>query len=1484
MNEELSNQTSTYGLDENERAKLRLKALLSGIGKAITGGIESAKKEITSRPIQTLISTPISAARGFAGGTLESLGGLLGLSGDITSKIPLAGVIGEGEKQIGSGLYRLGELIKGKPTGVVEQAATGVGEWVLPFLIGAGETKLTLGLLSKTPVLGRISLLNKITNSLPVKSGLDLAFANQLMLDPLSTEEGREKVDRMKKFEKDFLFGTLVGIGGKALEPVAKGTIKVAGIPIEKVYSKIDRRLNEDFYRINAQILPDIIKQSEIAQSATEYILKRAAEKGETLDQYELQTITSRDFLDMVRGNKKPSEVFTTDFWKEIAKKYGLSEENYPVEITLPIKRVDESIYINGIAGLLKSPPELINEFKGYIQDVANEQMIPDDYKYGYQLEVVNMMIDDLAKKGYIVNKEKTRNLINRAIQFNRENARFEQDIYESDLIKGSYEQARERLGNYFTDLQRLKLYLGRFGEEKGYKAWENYLRKKGVGTDEVFEELRDAGYVYEDELSSPSRIIEIVSNIPSKKDIPEVRPPEPFNFEEEFRKLITPVSKEGLVETPYVVPRSIAEKTILSDLLQKEKTEVEGSTENLISNLSPEKQAEYQTIKGIINNSDLAPEDKINVSRYYSNLYIVDQADFKDPTQYKLVTNSLKSQARVWKEQIRTIATHNLGDGDARIRGIASVIESVKNALFTTPGIRGIFSVQNLLTSAKFGRPASLVQFMYTYVNPIRFLTRKTLDTVKSLVPKEEKELFADAFEKGTINELSEGSQRAAQIWKDYANLIIDIVNELRIELGKDPIPKIDKYFPRNLTKILVEAMNDDVKKNSIYRAEGTNHLLKRTLKELGELHSKDPDIALESYGKQVNHHIEYLLKELINRETKHWDEELRDVLLYHLKATPGLADRDIDAFLAGIFEKPGKALENALNKAGIIHTIKRMPLTNELREAILASPELSENPGVKELLKKGYWDLRKVDKESTYHFIRQAVNLPALWQLAMNSSFTVINTTQPMQEISKFGGFTSVPGIIKGYAKGYVSYPLKGIIKVIAPDFSDELRRTASLGRVLGFIEAKQSVWGEGVSFLDKFGIPGKASTLNLKLTELGNRVTSDFALRDRIVNKISSVTTDEARIMSSNLSATVNFISGRYVSPVAKKGVIGSGFLQYTQFPISDATLTLVNWQNILSRNKPIAEVYKNIFLSIGDKELMDKVIADIDKLSPGQLDSLFGLLWSGITMYTTAASVFSVFNVIHSINQGVEPYITTHRAKQEVLQTMIPGLGVLQRFQSGGAPTYSSTPRTDLTLPFQTPAISFAISLANMAQGLGILADGIFEGDPQKAQDGYDYFWLSVYNISGSAIQRIQDWYDFIDKGYVPKREIGSEKMQYTLQEGESPLTLLFFGRGSLAGYEELEKARDEELKVKALNEEAARVFMSALEEQDPIKKEQKLEIYKRLVLEKGAAPITEQGLRQRLIYRQLTAAERRLQTLPKVQRYSILQQLYGDTEE
>jgi len=1026
-----------------------------------------------------------------------------------------------------------------------------------------------------------------------------------------------------------------------------------------------------------------------------------------------------------------------------------------------------------------------------------------------------------------------------------------------------------------------LKLYLGRFDEEKAFAAWNKSLIKKGSGADEVFDELRKAGFVSEDEMLSPSRVIEFVRNLPSKKDIPVVRPPEPFNIDEEFNKIVSP--KEKIVEAPFVVPKSVAEKTALQTLLQKEKTAAESMKDAAIAGLPVDQKIEYQTLKGMIDNSPLSPEDKISVSRFYDNLYLIDKVDPRDEEQFFKVLQAIKPQAKVWLEQIKTIATYDLGNADEKIRGIAKVLEGLKGWLTK----RSVLSTQDKLTSVKFGKPSAFLQFLYMSVNPFRFLSSKTRDAVLDLIPKEEREIFAQAFEEGKLETLSSSSQKAARIWKEFSDMALDIVNELRIELGKNPIPKVDRYFPRQLTEVLTEAINDAVKKDTLFVGEGTDHFLKRSLQSLGALHSKNPDIALTSYMDQLSYHIDYLLKEIINRETRHWDEELRERLLQGLRSTsPTLTGKEMDLFVADLAEKPAKVLENALNKAGIKHTIEKVYVTPELREAILASPDLANNSAVKALLEKGYWELRAFDREAVYKAIREGLTLPALGKLALNASFTVVNTTQPMVEGFKTLGATSALSIAKGYTKGYGLSLLKYPIKFIAPEAEivKDIEQTASLGRILGIIEAKWGVMGEAINLLDKLPVLGKGLTANLKLTELGNRLTSNFAFLDRVMKKIPNLTPEEARILGANYSAMVNFVGGRYMSPQIKKGIIGSAGWVFMQFPVSDSMITLANIENILSKDKVLSEVYKSIFLSIGDKELMDKVVADIDKLTPGQLDSLFGLTAAALGLFSGLVAVLNSFNIIHAITNKTEPYISTKRAKDEALQAVVPGLSVIQRFQTGGTPTYASTPRTDISLPLHTPPIDTAVSIGNMLKGLAIFADGLFTGDIQKADDGYDYFWLSAYQAAPTFTQRIQDWYDLITTGYIPKREIGSEKIQYKLKGGESPLTVLFFGRGTTAGYSELEKAREEELRLKSLNEEAARAFMSALEEQDPIKKQQKLEIYKKLVLEKGAAPITKQGLRQRLLRRQLDAAQRRLQTLPKVQRYRILQQLYGNIGE
>jgi len=1458
--------------NESYQAGQALRELISKIGSDVVGGA----KEIASHPVKSFIST----ARGAVGGTAKGLSTLFNIFSAPYRMLPdfmLPPGGKEDFKKIGSSLYNIGKKIEGQPeTPTQKFLTTDIGE-TLPALIPAVRvTEAT------TAFGGRIPLLGKLLSSGASRVGLDLAFANQLLLDPNSTEEGREIINRIEQFKNNYLGGVLgyitFGAAGKVLGKVGEPISKAVRIPTEKVFTSIQKGITEDYFKTLSPIMPDILKRTDILTMALDSMAKKIVKEGETLDQYELQSIASRDFLDILQGKKDVTPIFNTDFWKEVAKKYGLSEENYPVEITLPVKKVDTEAIKSGVAGLLKSPPELVNEFKDFLIQTAKEQALVNDNAFAENLSVINMMTEDLEKKGYSVNQSQVINFIDRATQFLREDRRFKDSVSSRDVLTSTYNEVKDRLQDHFTDLQRLKLYLGRFGEENGYNAWETYLRHKGIGTDVVFDELRRAGLAGEDELLSPSRIIEIANSIPTKSNIPKVIPPEPFNIEEEAKKLLTP--KEKIVETPYVVPKSVAEKTELQSLLEKEKTITENATDNVISNLPVDKQIEYKTVKGIIEQAPIPEEDKISVSKFYDNLYLVSSVDSKDVPQLLNTLDAIKSQSRVWIDEIKTIANYDLDNGSKKTTSIASIIEGLKDFLSGKPFLRDWVSTQNKLTSAKLGKPAAYLSFMYSNVNPIRFLSEKTRDAVINLIPKEERSIFAKAYEEGKIDTLSEGSQKAAQIWKAYSDTILDIINDLRLELGKDPIPKIDRYFPRQLTQVLVDAMNDAVKKDTLFTPEGTNHLLSRTLDSLGQLHSNNPEIALKEYVRQTNFHTDYLLKELINRETRHWDEDLKEQLLHGLRSnTPSLTGKEADFFVADLFTKPAKAVENALNKSGIIHTIERVPISDELKEAVLASPDLSSNPGIKALLDKGYWDLRAVNEESVYNTIRKAMVLPSLAKLMLNTSFTLVNMTQTAQEVFKMGGGSSITDILKGYTKGYIAYPLRGIIKFVAPEFVEDLERTASLGRALGYIEGRFGVYGEGMSLLDHFGKIGRLLSANIKLTELGNRISSHYAFLSRIQRKMPDLSPEEARVLASNLSAFVNFVSGRYMSPSIKKGIGGSSIYQFMQFPVSDGYLTLANWQNILSKDKPLAEVYKNIFLSIGDKDLMDKALAQVDKLTPGQLDSLVGLMFSGLTVATSIVATFNIFNIIHSLITDSEPYISTTRAKQEAIQTMIPFAQLQGKFATGGTPTYASTPKTDVSLPLQSPTISFIASIGNMLKGLSTATEGIFEGDPQKASDGYDYFWLSTYQAAPTFIQRIQDWYDLVTTGGIPQREIGSEKVQYKLEKGESPLTLLFFGRGTTSGYEKLEKAREEELKARALNEEAARAFMAALEETDPIKKEQKFNIYKKLV-NKGAAPITRQSLEQRLKYSRLTAPERRLQSLPKAQRYRILEEING----
>lgn len=1412
-----------------EEAGKALKDFLKGV---LAGG-----KEIVSNPLESLKNL----SKGAGAGGLEMLANLLSVGSKANSLFGGSSDFNklktESQKAAAESLRGKAEQVKGGEKSGAQKFVTEAGEFILPSLVPIPGG----GALSKVPLIGKL-----------LKSGVELASQAAYIYNPKDHPEGAGDEAFFNEMGQNFIGGVIF----KGVEGAGKTTVKIVLKPMEKaaeiVANKLNKFYTEDFFKRSVPAMTGYVDEN-------------------------LVSMASKDFLAVLKGEKamdsNAKDFFGTKDWAVIVKKYGVDINNYPHQLSMPKGPMENSTINSGPLAYLTAN-KYHNDF--ITQFGSASEALSTGNKEGYSLALQGMKTaaDTLEQQGYKVDRPAIISTVQKLSDSKREFEDFMTQVVEREtdtqLLDMVGQEGLEKPLKTLSKIYRLIQNKKGFEDSKVIMAFNKWADKNGSPhIDEISDLLVKSGI--DESVLDPGTLIEFAGNLPTKaKMSAKILEPAPYDPFPDIRAAVK--SGEKQFDAPFRASReeaSAAVEKMRQQALSTPSVESSVTRQTVEETMSAESTQKMATVNSRVQSELPNPNDQKSVVDYYFSLISLSDEKTDPIAAFK----ALGSFGDILSTQLKDVAKATLPEeAGARLGRVSGVIEGLKNTLFNTPFVKTLFSEQNKISTMEHGRVSSVLDFLQTFSNIMNVASGRLETEMKKLLTPETKLKFASVVESGDLKGLTEGEIKAVSVWNTYASSVYKTINSLRITAGRKPLPPVERYFPRQLEGIVKEAMEDIAMKDGVASKVDSKFLLKRSLESLQSLHEKDIDKVLPVYNSQIRYHVEYLMKQVLDKESLSWTGKERDMFLTRLRTLTPMpsVEKEFEQFFTEAGHNLGTTLGRVWDKVMPIKTFEKVPLTPELKEFLMGNEKLSAMPAIKELMEKGFWEVDKFHwAEKGSQATTSVVMLSSLAKLVMNAAFTVVNMTQSAQEVFKVGGASAVGDIAKGYAKGYVIYPFA---KLIGAEYG---AKEVGLLKLLGYAEAKFGAYGEGVTILNNLGVIGKSLGFNITATERMNRVTSLFAFESLMKRRLPNMSANERKYLAATLSAHVNFISGKYVNPTIKSGLIGKALYQFSQFPISDSIITLNAWQNILSKDKPAANVFMNLFHSVGDENLMKKLRMDIDNLAPASLDNFLGLFMSGATVATLIVTTFNMFNIINGMVTGKEPYLTTMRAKKEAISAVVPGYSLVDKFSQGGSAS-ASEPTTALSVP-TTPATDLAIQMKNMAMAATGASAAIMSGDVTTANEQTQKFYDSVYAVSPVFLQRLKDFYDANDTGSV-KSIKDNTKVQYKLSEtkAEDPLTVLLFGRGSLSGYEQYSEARVEAADQKGMNEKATAAFMQSLTATDPVEKENALNLYYAYV-GKGAKPINYTQLQKRLKSQGQTVTERLLQSLPTEQKRAILNQ-------
>ena len=1245
-----------------------------------------------------------------------------------------------------------------------------------------------------------------------------------------------------------------------------KGTKKVAEtLVVKPMQWAVDTIADRQIKRIEAETLDSI---SPFINGGINDILDS--------DKIKLDRAT---FLDTVKGirpiDDATREFFSTPEWKAVAKKYGTEIASYPdvVKVTR-VAPVGEVMEAKGIMGLLSAPKmDVYNTIAADVVDIANKaaRMSLDEVeqktgRLGLMMTTLDAVKDSYGMK---IDREGIASLIGRLTNNVRAIDDFNMGVANLEMRQGLFDTLNA--AGLAEPLLKLKKLSSGFLAEKADVSPDNFLSevfdkslKGSTDAGELIDQLNLMGF----RLNDVSDLIDFARSMPSKTELKKLssslKSPETIDVDAELKKLIT-MDTTVKQETPYLVAKR--EQSMLEQqLLSKETTQLEQAKPVIDEAMSKEVKETLDKATVAINQTTAPEPVKVSVSQATYNMSAL--ADPSVPAQAAF--DAMPSYAAGILSQIKNIAEgKNIGEGEFKSNVITALFEKTKSFLFNNKVTGSLFSAQSkqLSTDKSIAKVNSMYRLIDENLKPLLIAERRLEDELYKRLRPETFSVFSDAIEKNTFDNFTPAEKEAVEIWQSYARNILRFTNTLRVALGKEAIPESERYFPRQIQDVIKSTLMDTLDNEKMLNEFDSRAIYKRTLENLSTaIHEKDIKKILPIYFKSNMLHINSLVRQMVNKETNDlWVDAEVDAFKARMRMSAWSPDVEED--WAGTAYDIGNGIGNAVQNIAESMKLKkvdRVPLSAETKEWLLSNEKLSGQKAIKDVIEKGYFEVRDSDWGK---FMGKVVSAPTLlsstFSLMLNQAFTSTNMLQPLQAQKVFG-ISALPAIARAWTKAYI---FNTGAELLGVTYAKEEK---GMLEVLGYLGAKQSVYGEGLALTDFLGKFGRGLTLNITWTERSNRLASMFMAEELLSKRVDNLSKAQLLRASAEISAAMNFVAGKYTNPSIKTSWLGRQLYQFKQYPMSDGVLTLNAWENVLSTDKPAANVFMNILAGIGDKELSDKIKPQIDNLAPSSFDNLIGLLSAYATTYAATVATVNTFNIAYAFFTGKEPVISTVRAENNAIESVVPFKGVVDPVIAG-ATSMSSNPSGDILSEFKTPALDTQAAMINLMIFSSQKIQAMATGDVMGAYEADDKIEQAISALAPNFLKRANDFYDAVETGAVySATQKGQVQYRLSKDKAESPLTVLMFGRGALGESQEYQELRTKVGDVIDKNDAAKQAFFKAIQAKDPTEKEKLLNVYKGLIKD-GAKPVSASQIKEDQKKKQKNLLERTKEQVPKTQR-------------
>ena len=359
----------------------------------------------------------------------------------------------------------------------------------------------------------------------------------QLMFNPDDVEGGDTLKNRTVQ-------GTFDAIVSGAMELGLKGAKNFVLKPIFNLSKDVT---NKVFSRVGTRVIENA---ADMADSGVKQVLDNDVAK-----------ISKQDFVDILKGNKPIDDntraFFSSDEWKNLAKKYGTTYEGYPdyLEVSSP-RQTAEMIKAQGISGYLDEPTVVpTSDLKELVVDAAEKVSRLDDEGATETGKIISEYIDAFVNDySYKIDKKAIANLVLDTANNIREFDDFNASVMAREVKKAMMDGI-DRAGatQEVVYLKRISNLVGsRVSDPLSVlNSYDRWASKNGaMKWDEVAQALNENGF--EIDTQSPTDLIDFAKKIPTKKDLLVVpTPPKEIDIDTAINNAVQTSAKQ--VESPFV-------------------------------------------------------------------------------------------------------------------------------------------------------------------------------------------------------------------------------------------------------------------------------------------------------------------------------------------------------------------------------------------------------------------------------------------------------------------------------------------------------------------------------------------------------------------------------------------------------------------------------------------------------------------------------------------------------------------------------------------------------------------------------------------------------------------------------------------------------------------------------------------------------------------------------------------------------------------